>query len=163
MKSFMKFLFIPLSVFSFNTFSASQDECSIWLCLPGGFPAGCSGAHSAMIDRIKDGKSPLPSFSSCAIDDGNAGLSHKYSYAAYIPQHEVCIKTVMKYVNGYYHSVCVKTKTVPEEYRKGTRCQIYRPYKDADMIHSPEYCSRTVKYIDVFQDGKMMGDTYYFN
>lgn len=24
--------------------AASQAECSIWLCLPGGFPAGCGAA-----------------------------------------------------------------------------------------------------------------------
>ena len=29
------------------SYAASQDECAIWLCLPGGFPEGCGGAYSA--------------------------------------------------------------------------------------------------------------------
>ena len=34
-------------------YSASQDACAIWICLPGGFPSGCSGAYSEFKKRIK--------------------------------------------------------------------------------------------------------------
>ena len=55
-------LFFPLP----EAKAASQDECAIWLCLPGGFPDGCGGAKSAMYKRLKKRKPPLPSFGSCA-------------------------------------------------------------------------------------------------
>ena len=34
--------------FSQKSYAASQDECAIWLCLPGGFPAGCSAAYESI-------------------------------------------------------------------------------------------------------------------
>jgi len=65
-------------------FAASSDECAIWLCLPGGFPSGCGAAKSAMRKRVKKGKSPLPSFSSCAVNSTVAGLEAKDGRAARI-------------------------------------------------------------------------------
>lgn len=60
-------------------YAASQDECAIWLCLPGGFPQGCSAAHNAMIKRIKKRKPPLPSFGSCSEGgSGNYKLGVEY-------------------------------------------------------------------------------------
>lgn len=47
--------------------AASEAACSIWLCLPAGFPDGCGAAHSEFRHRIKKGKGPLPAFSSCAV------------------------------------------------------------------------------------------------
>src|SRR5690606_26010197 len=74
------------------SYAVSQNECAIWICLPGGFPSGCSGAYSAMIDRIKDEKSPLPSFGSCAVSvPGSSEMSYQQGYAAYIPEHDVCV------------------------------------------------------------------------
>ncbi|WP_282611043.1 hypothetical protein [Pelagibius sp. Alg239-R121] len=58
-------------------YAASQDECAIWLCLPGGFPSGCGAAYSAFIERITHKpkpKPPLPPFNSCAVDSGNIGF-----------------------------------------------------------------------------------------
>ncbi|WP_282611319.1 hypothetical protein [Pelagibius sp. Alg239-R121] len=52
-------------------YAASQDECAIWLCLPGGFPGGCEAAHAAFIKRITNTpkpEPPLPPFSSCSVD-----------------------------------------------------------------------------------------------
>lgn len=45
----------------------SQDACAIWICLPGGFPMGCAGAHSEFISRIRKGRSPLPNLASCTV------------------------------------------------------------------------------------------------
>jgi hypothetical protein len=53
--------------------AASEDDCAIWLCLPGGFPSGCAGAKSAWQKRLRQGKSPLPSFSSCSNDRATEG------------------------------------------------------------------------------------------
>ena len=165
MKSFVKFLIIPLSVVSLNASSASQDECSIWLCLPGGFPAGCAAAHSAMINRIKDRKSPLPDFSSCAVSDNSgSNFSSKHNYAAYVPEHQVCTKwkQYYNYSLRQYEQRCVATKTVPEKYIKNTTCRIYRQTRDGELTHNPEFCSKTVRYIDVLENGIIMGDTYYY-
>lgn len=57
--------------------AASQNECAIWLCLPAGFGEGCGGAHKAFKNRLKKGKSPLPSWGSCAVGDDT---SEPYSY-----------------------------------------------------------------------------------
>lgn len=62
-----------------KAYAASQDECAIWLCLPGGFPAGCSAAHSAMFKRLKKRKPPLPSFGSCATE-GSGRYKMGYEY-----------------------------------------------------------------------------------
>lgn len=63
-------------------YAASQDECAIWLCLPGGFPQGCGAAHSAMIKRIKKRKPPLPSFGSCS--EGGSG-NYQMGYEPFVP------------------------------------------------------------------------------
>lgn len=44
-----------------------EADCSIWLCLPSGFPSGCSAGHKKFIDRIKKFRSPLPNFASCMV------------------------------------------------------------------------------------------------
>lgn len=136
--------------------AASQDECAIWLCLPGGFPSGCGSARSAMKDRIKDLKSPLPSFSSCAISGGSE-MTHNYSYAALIAEHRKCKrwdfgvgKNGARYCAGGW-------ETIPQHYRKGTRCRV-----DRDGDRTPEHCVGTYRFVDVFVDGEPAGPTYYW-
>ncbi len=80
---------LVLFIFVFSGFlpmqevrAASQDECAIWLCLPGGFPQGCAAAHSAMLQRLKKFKPPLPDFGSCA--EGGSG-SYVLGYEPYEP------------------------------------------------------------------------------
>lgn len=65
--SIMPFIVSFLSaILSPQVIAADDDECANYLCLPAGFgPSECSDPHDAMRDRLKDGKSPLPSFSSC--------------------------------------------------------------------------------------------------
>lgn len=58
--------------------AASEAECAIWLCLPGGFPSGCSAAHSEFKKRIKKGKPPLPDLSSCTTGPDGKGSSGSY-------------------------------------------------------------------------------------
>lgn len=61
--------------------AASQDECAIWICLPGGFPSGCGSAHSAFKKRLKKGKSPLPSWGSCSVSNpGSPPVDARASY-----------------------------------------------------------------------------------
>ena len=42
-------------------------DCKMILCLAGGFPDGCEDAFDHMIDRLRDGKSPVDS---CTMADG---------------------------------------------------------------------------------------------
>lgn len=140
-----------------SALAASQDECAIWICLPGGFPSGCGAAHSAMIDRVKDMKSPLPSFSSCAVQDGSGSqMSYNYNYAALIAEHRVC-KRYSYYGGRNDNRRCTEWETVPSQYMKGTRCRV-----DRDGNRTPRYCVGTYRYVDVFIDGGKAGDTYYW-
>lgn len=140
-----------------SAFAASQDECAIWICLPGGFPSGCGAAHSAMMDRIEDLKSPLPSFGSCAVQDGSGSqMSYDYNYAALLRQHREC--TRWSRVGGRDESrVCAEWETVPSRYVKGTRCRV-----DREGNRTPRHCVGTYRYVDVFIDGEKAGDTYYW-
>lgn len=52
--------------------AANQDACAGWLCMPFGYALpGCSDARSEAVKRMLEGKSPLPSFSSCSVDGKN--------------------------------------------------------------------------------------------
>ena len=42
-------------------------DCKLILCMPAGFPSGCSDAFDHMIDRLRDGKSPI---GTCAMSNG---------------------------------------------------------------------------------------------
>lgn len=54
-----------------TTGPAAADEfdmdCKMILCLAGGFPSGCEDAWRHLIDRLRDGKSPVDS---CTMADG---------------------------------------------------------------------------------------------
>lgn len=134
--------------------AASQDECAIWICLPGGFPSGCGAAHSAMIDRIKDGKPPLPDFGSCAVNPSKGSGSHMtfdWGIAAYIPAHQECVQWWW----GRYE--CRRYGTVPESYVRGQRCS----WNDLGFP-DPPFCTRTVLWSEVFIENTLAGPTYYW-
>lgn len=81
MRSFLSILFIAVVFVCLNPDrpqAASQAECAIWLCLPGGFPSGCSAARSAFHHRIKHRRSPLPSLSSCTTGPDGVGTDGRY-------------------------------------------------------------------------------------
>ena len=71
--------------------AASQNECAIWICLPAGFPDGCSAPHKAFLRRLKKGKSPLPGWGSCAVnhpDAPNVDAQADFGADPYIPCEE---------------------------------------------------------------------------
>lgn len=111
-----RFKKIMLSLLAFNILltptSAMTDheaDCSIWLCLPSGFPEGCSPALSKFRDRIKHFRSPLPNFSSCVTMPSNEigvdfqkpspPYSLKITYAVYINDGKEVKKTTSRYQN----------------------------------------------------------------
>ncbi|GLQ00612.1 hypothetical protein GCM10007891_24650 [Methylophaga thalassica] len=140
MKKASFFLALALSAMFFIpsiSHAASQDECAIWICLPGGFPSGCGAAKSAFEDRIDDEKSPLPPFSSCAVDY-DSKMSYKQGVSVYEPA---------KSCTGWQAWV---TNCTP---------QPARWVKDGTC--SSMMCQRR-NYIDVFVDGEAAGETFYY-
>lgn len=139
------------------TYAASDDECAIWLCLPTGFPSGCGDAKSAFKKRIKKFKPPLPSFSSCLFSgdlpastpSNDTDMSAKDGRAAYIPPRSVCAE---------YGSYCTRYEIVPSQILKNTSCHI-----DKDRNSTPKYCTRTIRYVETFQNGQQYGETHYFD
>lgn len=59
--------------------AAADDDmdCKLILCLPAGFPSGCSDAFDHMIDRLRDGKSPI---GTCSMSNGVAYEGYDISY-----------------------------------------------------------------------------------
>ena len=53
-------------------------DCKLILCMPAGFPSGCSDAFDHMIDRLRDGKSPI---GFCALSDGSEYDSYDIEYS----------------------------------------------------------------------------------
>ena len=142
--------------FAGNSQAADEDECAIWICLPGAFPETCEAAKSAMKSRVSRGRSPLPSFSACSADGTSHGMSSNYGPAAYIPERKVCKNWVSTH-RDYY---CSSWETQPERYVKGQRCR-HAPGDADGMI--PEGCTRTGRYVEVFDaSGEQQGDTYFW-
>ena len=52
-------------------------DCKLILCLPAGFPEGCGDALDHMIDRLRDGKSPV---GFCAMSDGKEFSDYDLDY-----------------------------------------------------------------------------------
>lgn len=141
------------SVFGIEVQAVSQNECAIWLCLPGGFPSGCGAAHSAMMSRIRDGKSPLPNFSSCAVNPPKGSGSHMtatFGPAAYVPQRTFC--------DDYSENQgCRSWTTTPEYYVRGRTCS-----NSSENGSNPPGCTRTRRYVEVFIEQTTAGEPYYW-
>jgi hypothetical protein len=65
-------VFLSIGLFLNSAHAFSQKQCSIWLCLPAGFPVGCSDAYSAMKKRLRRGQSARPPLASCFVSDKTA-------------------------------------------------------------------------------------------
>lgn len=149
-------LFLPFLLPS-SANAASEDECAIWICLPGGFaPSECNPAKSAMISRVKDLKPPLPPFSACMNDPDaqTSNMTSNYGVAAVIPEHQECTSMVDHY-NGMQ---CASYKTVPEQRIRGTSCTVHHE----SGIREPAGCTRTERYAEVFVDGVQQGPTHWY-
>ena len=65
----MVLVFMLMGVVLNSAYAVPLKSCSIWLCLPAGFPSGCSDAYSAMKKRLKRGQSARPPLASCFVSD----------------------------------------------------------------------------------------------
>ncbi|MCO5164595.1 MAG: hypothetical protein M9939_26255 [Mesorhizobium sp.] len=133
--------------------AASEAECAIWICLPGGFPGGCEAAHSAMIARIKSLRPPLPPFKECSVEAASNSMTFNWGMAAYLPERRVCTRSYQ----SAHSQPCAEWTTMPETYVKGTSC-----LSTSDGERQPAGCVATYRYGDVFSDGVPIGDTYYW-
>ena len=152
-----------------ETKAASQNECAIWLCLPTGFPSGCSSAKSAFKKRIKKGKSPLPSLGSCIVSSpipigDESEMSSQDGIAAYIPEHQECLLWKTRRVNSRRdETYCAQEITVPTKVQRDTTCHISRNRDGETSKSTPAFCTQTIRYVDVYVDGVPIGPTYYFD
>ncbi|MGR2997572.1 conjugal transfer protein TraL [Vibrio vulnificus] len=175
----MKNLVLALSVLVLGfytpkkSFAANEADCSIWLCLPVGFPSGCESAKKAFKKRIRKGKSPLPSLSSCIVSPP-AGLvdtpsedielpkpsvmTSKTGHAALIEAHTICKR--WRHINGKNSErVCIESEYIPKHAIHDTYCH----YMDNGRDRYPDKCINTIKYVQTFMDGVQYGETYYFD
>ncbi|MFN3071307.1 hypothetical protein ACKWMY_24800 [Serratia sp. J2] len=132
--------------------AASQDECAIWLCMPAGFPGSeCNAPHNAMIKRIKKGKSPLPSFGSCAVDSPQSGnIGTNEGYAAFYYDRVKCTREHNDYG-------CVAFKELPNKIVNESRCK-KEPYTDAYRSQC-----KSISFVQTIIDGKPWGEAVYYD
>lgn len=178
MKKSISLLTIPLFFFGsiFNTSQAtSDDECAIWLCAPAGFNVPeCATPHKIFKRRIKKGKDPFPSLSSCSDNGDTGGISLVRGYGAFIPDHKEsrcveyadiwgCGRPQAYTVNGGaycgYEHKCVKREiyTVPYHVVQGTHCVHGSRGPESNQ---PKYCTgeyNTIRMLD--ENGQQIGDT----
>ncbi len=155
-------LTLTASIISLPSQAASDDECAIWMCLPSGFPSGCSGAKSAFKDRVKHFKPALPNFHECVKDTGNSTggdqFTAKNGIAAFIPSYKVCVRSEYVRRGSESQRECVEWKQTLPEYKKGQRCR----YDRDDKQRYPLHCTRTYKYSEVYRNGVQYGETHYY-
>lgn len=152
-----------------NTYAVSEAECDIWLCAPAGFKdSSCEPAHKAMHSRVHRLLPPLPPFHACDeksnININNSTITSADGRAAYVPSQTICTsyKEVTKY--GAYGPY------------KETTCDTYgmsggQWFKDRYCIHNvdgrgrndPAGCVSTGYYVEVFENGIQIGESYFFN
>lgn len=126
--------------------AASQDDCAIWLCLPTGFPSGCSKAKRAFVKRIKKFKPPLPSFTSCMAKRSEIPPELRTNDKP----------SVLTYKEG------IAAKMIDGRYLDGVACRYYRFDKDSEWKLKPKGCLATYQWVETFMDGKPYGGRYYY-
>ncbi|WP_139151652.1 conjugal transfer protein TraL [Vibrio cyclitrophicus] len=172
MKSFVLGFLVTVvastSTYTPPVYAASQSDCSIWLCLPFGFPSGCSDAKKAFKKRVKRLKPPLPRLSSCLINGGgnqstNDNITSVDGKAAYVPSYKVCNQWKERRYGRESSRYCVGYKTIPTHVVENTTCR--KNYDRDNRLRSttPTNCSQTIRYVRMLMDGKPYGATYYFD
>lgn len=135
--------------------AASQDACAIWLCLPGGFPSGCGGAHSEFKKRIKKGKSPLPDLSSCTVDGKTKG-NYQLGIEPFVPCKAGYTLKTYGQSYGYYgggQGSCYSDKCanrIGTAFQGDWRCENY----EATRRSKP-------RFIKMWIDGQYQGQFFY--
>jgi hypothetical protein len=148
MRKWFLFVLIFLSLLPASAKAESQDACAIWLCLPGGFPEGCSGAHREFKDRIEDGKPPLPPFSACSVDGKGNG-----KYERGVEYFEPCEAGYILETRGTgreQRGECVIKKCAERRFNSSSNCRKIPAQRRAKP-----------NYIRMWIDGKDIGKFFY--
>lgn len=134
----------------------TQDACSIWLCLPSGFPTGCASAYSEFKHRIKTGKPPLPGLSSCVT--GPDGSKSKGTYKTGVEYFMPCKDGFQynKIPQGFYDEIMC----LPVDPQCSVR-EKYRSNKKIDCTPYPPIRRDKQRYIRVWLDDKYIGQFFY--
>ena len=155
MKTIKLTILIILSVIVLNPssgYSASQDACAIWICLPGGFPSGCSGAYSEFKKRIKKGKDPLPRLSSCTTGPNGEKVDGHYQlgYERFEPCDDGYV--LRERMQGYraVEGACYQQFCAPSQYQDNSSCQNYT----AILRPKPHY-------VKMWVNGDYLGQYFY--
>lgn len=151
-------IFIFLQILVVGAYSAhaeSQDACAIWLCLPGGFPTGCTAAYDEFKDRIKQGKPPLPDLSNCV--DGPNGETANGTYQLGRELFEPCktgFAVDQEVLNGLHTAICKPTSQ---------QCSMNTRYRKQEIDCNPYNAVMRDKtsYIKMWVDGKYLGQFFY--
>lgn len=130
----------------------SEAACAIWLCLPGGFPSGCSAAYSEFKHRIKKGRSPLPNLSSCVVgpDGSRSNGSYQMGIEYFLPCRDGF--EFSKSPPEYYESVMCLPTDSQCNYRRDKKIDC-KPYA-AERRTQP-------RFIKMWVDGKYLGQFFY--
>ena len=134
----------------------SEASCAIWLCLPGGFPTGCAAAYSEFKHRIKKGKSPMPSLSSCTT--GPDGKSSNGKYELGIEYFMPCKEGFAideNILNSSNRGVCKPTNSLCSRSAK------YRGGKKLDCTSYETPRRINPRYVRMWVNGQYLGQFFY--
>ncbi len=134
----------------------SQSACAIWLCLPGGFPSGCSDAYSEFKSRVKKGKSPLPDLSSCMVSSD--GSKSKGTYQMGIDYFRPC-KTGFQYSKTPW-SYNDDIMCIPSNPQCNLR-EKYRSDKKMDCASYQAERRKQIRFIKMWVDSQYIGQFFY--
>lgn len=133
-------------------YSASQDACAIWICLPGGFPSGCSGAYSEFKKRIKKGRDPLPRLSSCTTGPNDETVNGYYQlgYERFEPCEDGFVLRERRQGYRATEGVCYRTHCAPSQFQENNICENYQ----AILRPKPQY-------VKMWVNGEYLGQYFY--
>lgn len=154
MFKWLKFLLIfsfAICTFFKDSKAASDADCAIWLCLPGGFPTGCSAARSAFEKRIEKGRPPLPDLSSCTTGPDGKGSNGRYETGH--EYFEPCKKSYLfrKKIYGLILSGVCERKICGSSSKDN--CQVQDSYNAIKRSKS--------SYVKIWVDDRYLGQFFY--
>lgn len=147
--------FIILVSFNAPARAASQNDCAIWLCLPAGFPSGCSGAFDAFQRRIRKLQPPLPLLTSCIVSSGGRASDGQFQTGRTV--YEACRPGYKIVENGSLSSIATQRYCVDQN------CSRNLNHKNA-LKHCPHYTparNSQPNWIRVWVDGAYLGEFTY--
>jgi len=134
--------------------AAPETDCAIWLCLPAGFPSGCSAAHKAFLHRIRKGRAPLPDLASCTTGPYGEKVQGSYEIGRelYVFCDDGYVLRELDDNRGIITTYCVKEVCAPREFRSNRElwCQKYA----AIRRQKPDY-------VKMWIDGEYLGQFFY--